>query len=250
MSSTDWILGLVVFPLAGYLAGSIPFGFLAGRVRGVDLRKAGSGNIGATNAGRVLGKKWGIGVFILDVLKGVAPVLAVGLWLPRETVRTIAASDGVAATVAFVEVPAQLGLSLWLLTAFAVIAGHVWPVWLRFKGGKWVATSLGVVLAIYPFFTWPGLIALAAWVGVVLASRYVSLASIVAAIAFPVSLLTMSLAIGQEWAPARIWPLLVFAAVMAALVVWRHRSNVARLLKGTESRIGQPNKSVDENVRG
>lgn len=242
----SWILAAGVFPLLGYLCGSVPFGFLAGRIRGVDLRKVGSGNVGATNAVRVLGKGWGYSVFLLDVLKGAVPVFLVGLWLPwDETFMEVSSAHGQGVIHA---VRSPMVLSLWLLTAFAVIAGHVWPVWLRFKGGKGVATSLGVVLAIYPFFTWPGLVALGVWVVVVLIGRYVSLASIAAAITLPAALTAVSLLSGGQWHPQRIWPLLVFAWVMALLVVWKHRSNISRLLAGTENRIGRRGKQQGDDA--
>ena len=217
----NWLIALVVLPLASYLLGSIPFGYLAGRLKGIDIRQHGSRNVGATNAGRVLGRRWGLAVFALDVLKGAVPVVGAGLWLHRAG-----------------EFAGPGLLALWMLDAFAAVAGHVWPVWLGFRGGKGVATSLGVLLALYPFFTWPGLLALAAWVVVTLASRYVSLGSLVAAVVFPATLLAMSLTIGETWSPGRIWPLLAFALAMSLLLIWRHRGNIARLLAGTENKIG------------
>jgi len=153
---------LGAFPAGAYLVGSVPFGYLMGRARGVDLRTRGSGNIGATNVARVLGRRWGLLCFALDVLKGLAPVLLAGL---------VIAGRGASAPG-----PARQGA--WLAVAFGAIAGHVFPVWLRFRGGKGVATSLGVLLGFYPYFTFAGLAALAIWVAVVAVWRYVSLASI------------------------------------------------------------------------
>jgi glycerol-3-phosphate acyltransferase PlsY len=225
MAVVDWIIALLVLPIGAYLVGSIPFGYLVGRLKGIDISQHGSKNIGATNVARVLGRKLGYTVFALDVLKGAVPVALAGLWLHHSSAPASLAG------------PAMLGL--WLLTAFAAIIGHIFPVWLRFRGGKGVATSLGVVLAIFPFFTLPGLIALTVWVVFALIWRYVSLASIAAAVAFPAALLVMSLVFGGAWAPARIWPLLAFAVAMPLLVILRHRTNVARLIAGTESKIGQ-----------
>ncbi|OPX21578.1 MAG: acyl-phosphate glycerol 3-phosphate acyltransferase [Planctomycetales bacterium 4484_123] len=213
----------VVFPLGAYLLGSIPFGVIIARAHGVDLRAHGSGNIGATNVGRVLGRKWGCLCFVLDVLKGFVPVLLVGLYLGRD-------SDGL---------PSAYQQAGWLAVAFGAIAGHVFSLWMRFRGGKGVATSLGVLMGFFPYFTWPALAALALWVAVVLAWRYVSLASVTAAAAFPLLFLAACLAAG--WPVGRLWPLLAFAAAMAALVIVRHRSNLARLLAGTENRIGRKN---------
>lgn len=221
----SWLLALVVFPLLAYLAGSVPFGYLAGRLKGVDIRQLGSHNVGATNVGRVLGRRLGLTVFGLDVLKGAIPVTAVGLWLHFASPWSE---------------PSPTMFGLWMLSAFAAIAGHVWPIWLRFRGGKGVATSLGVLLALYPFFTWPGLVALATWVVVTLVSRYVSLGSIVAAIVFVGTLFAKSLlsVSGGTWAPQRIWPLLAFGLLMSFLIIWRHRGNIGRLLAGTENKIG------------
>lgn len=215
----SWLIAAVLFAVAGYLVGSIPFGYLAGRLRGIDIRQHGSRNVGATNVGRVLGKKWGLSVFALDVLKGGLPVALAGAILHH---------GGAAA--------GPTGLALWLLAAFAAIAGHIWPVWLRFRGGKGVATSLGVVLAVYPYFTWPGLIALAAWVAVTAVSRYVSLGSIVAALVLPASLTALCLC--GVWSARAIWPLMIFAWAMPLLVIARHRANIGRLLAGTENKIG------------
>ena len=213
----------VALPLAAYVIGSTPFGVLIARARNVDLRKSGSGNVGATNVGRVLGRRWGYLCFFLDVAKGLATVLAARLLVRPET-----------------PLPSSLHQAVWLSVAFGTIAGHVFSFWLRFRGGKGVATSLGVVLGIYPYFTLPGLAAFGLWVCATLLSRYVSLGSIVAAVAF--------IGFFAAFNCSRIvalWPLGSFAAVMAGLIVLRHKSNIARLLAGTESKIGakRPGKS-------
>lgn len=215
------LVQFVLFPLAAYLVGSIPTGYIIGRARGVDVRTQGSGNIGATNVGRVLGRKWGYLCFLLDVLKGFAPVLAAGLLLHDVT-------GGV---------PPLDHQAAWLLVGMGTILGHIFTVFLKFKGGKGVATSLGAVLGFYPYFTWAGLAAFGLWIVVVLIWRYVSLASIVAAVAFPLLFVGACLALGRP--VGALWPLLAFASAMALLVVVRHRANVRRLLDGTENKIGQ-----------
>jgi len=210
----------------GYLVGSIPFGFIIGRLYGLDIRTQGSGNIGSTNVSRVLGRKWGILCFLLDVAKGLAPVFAAGSFARQQWPgHTDAALSPIAQW--FV-----------LLTGAACIVGHMFSLYLRFRGGKGVATSLGVVLGVWPYFTFAGVVAFALWVAVWGMWRYVSLASIVAAVAFPAALLTLIWRM-DAWALTRLWPLVGFSVLMAALVILRHRSNIARLLAGTELRGGQ-----------
>ena len=219
MIGTLWP-NFAVMLVGAYLIGSIPFGVIIARARGVDLRTKGSGNIGATNVGRVLGPPWGYLCFVLDTLKGFGPVLAAGLYLRRPG-----------------ELPSLESQAVWLTVAFGVIAGHIFSVYLRFRGGKGVATSLGALLGFFPYFTWAGLAALGIWIAVVLIWRYVSLASIAAAGAFPVLFVGAS-ALGGE-PVGRLWPLLAFAVAMATLIIARHHSNIARLLAGTENKIGQ-----------
>jgi acyl phosphate:glycerol-3-phosphate acyltransferase len=236
------VLSWLVFPAIAYLAGSVPFGFIIGRLNGVDMRTAGSGNVGATNVGRVLGRRWGDLCFALDVLKGFIPVFMVAFLYGGFIIQgppcfgfhgqrlDVDCSLGAG--------PAGLELQLlWLLVAGCAILGHVFPVWLKFKGGKGVATSLGVVLGFYPYFTWAGLAAFGLWIVTVLIWRYVSLASIVAAVAFP--WLFMAACLVFDWPLTKLWPLLAFAAVMACLVIVRHRTNIVRLRAGTENKIGR-----------
>ena len=216
MMQLDPKIAAVLMPIAAYMAGSIPFGVIIAKAHGVDLRKSGSGNVGATNVGRVLGRKWGYLCFFLDLAKGFAPAMAAVLLVP-------AGGDG----------PSGLQQAVWLGAGVGAILGHVFPVWLRFRGGKGVATALGVVLGIWPYFTYAGLVAFGLWIAVTLISRYVSLASVVAAIAFVPLLALFNRQIGQ------LWPLATFATAMAALIVVRHRTNIRRLLNGTENKIGQ-----------
>lgn len=204
------MLAIVLSILTGYLLGSIPFGYVAARCKGIDIRKHGSGNIGATNVWRVCGLKYGLPVFALDVLKGVAAVL-LARWL----------------AVRFSSDPAWTGI----IAAMTCILGHSFPVWLGFGGGKGVATSLGVFLALLPI---PSSVALAVWALVFKASGYVSLASIVAAVALPATALAL-----QFTSRPHGWPVSGFAVVIGLLIIARHRSNMSRLRAGTENRFGR-----------
>lgn len=213
---TPFHLALLLVPFA-YLLGSVPFGLIVGKSRGVDPRAAGSGNIGATNVGRLLGKRFFFLVFFLDLLKGLLPML-IAAWVLR------GAPDEPRKFLA------------WLLVGVAAIVGHLFSVFLRFQGGKGVATSGGVILGLFPYFTAPGLIGLALFATVFKASRYISLASIVAAVAFPVLYVIVGVLRGWPVFDAQ-WPLLTFAVLMAAMIVYKHRGNIARLRAGTENRF-------------
>jgi glycerol-3-phosphate acyltransferase PlsY len=198
-------LSLLWIPVAGYLLGSIPFGLLLAKPFGVeDVRKAGSGNVGATNVARVAGPLAGIFTLVLDAAKGAAPV-----WLAARLANESAA---------------------WMTVAgLAALAGHCFPVWLRFRGGKGVATAAGMFLVVCP----PALVGSALlFVLVVLFSRYVSLGSIAAAAAMPLLIYFL-------WAPHHAPPLVVtFGAFAAAtLVVFKHDANLQRLVEGRESRF-------------
>ncbi|MEO6053321.1 MAG: glycerol-3-phosphate 1-O-acyltransferase PlsY [Chthoniobacterales bacterium] len=210
---------LAVFVIS-YLLGSIPGGFLLGRMRGIDLRKEGSGNIGATNALRVLGKKWGYMVFAIDFLKGVFAVLLAchGYYILHGV--PVAAETSVAGIVA----------------AIACVLGHNFPVWLKFKGGKGIATSAGIIVAL---FYWQVFVAaVIAWFFFFFTTRYVSIASIAASIALPASLFVLYL-MGRT----DIW-LLTTGTVMCALALWMHRGNITRLFNGTEPRFARKGKSA------
>jgi glycerol-3-phosphate acyltransferase PlsY len=207
---------LALLPL-GFLVGSIPFGPILGRLHGVDLRKVGSGNVGATNVGRVLGRKWGYLCFLLDMAKGLATVLLagglMGLWG-----RTPGAAEQ----------------AVWVGAGCAAVVGHVFSPWLGFRGGKGVSTALGVVLGIWPYFTTAGLVGAATWVVVIVVTRYVSLGSMTAGVAFLGSFAALN------WDRlGDLWPMVLFAAAIVALIILRHRSNIRRLLAGTENRIGR-----------
>jgi len=213
---------LILMIAAAYFLGSVPFGFLIAKAHGQDLRKVGSGNIGATNTGRILGKKWGIICMILDSLKGLIPMLIM---------KTQVSSP-----------PQASELWGWLAVGCAAIFGHVFPVFLKFKGGKGVATSLGMVLGLYPYYTLAGVAALAVWIGFVLTTRYVSLASIASAAVFPLTL-TIAISIFNSWHFSNLWPLIVISVVMALLVIVRHAENIKRLLEGSEAKVLEKRKS-------
>lgn len=202
------MVGLLLTAVAAYLIGSIPFGYLAGRANGIDIRKHGSGNIGATNVLRTLGKGWGYGVFAADAIKGFFAV------------RLAYFLAGLAFSAGF-----DRHLFAILAAAFCVV-GHSFPVWLKFRGGKGVATAAGALVGIVP---WATLLSVAVWVATFFLSRYVSLASIVAALVLPLGVLVLR---GSE---ALI--IFYFTLAMAVLVVWRHRTNIMRLLNGTEPRF-------------
>ncbi len=210
-----------------YLVGSIPFGLLIGFAKGIDIRKHGSGNIGATNAIRVLGKRLGALCFALDVLKGLLPTLLLGLWLGVAGNRLPSTGD------AFV----HLGL------AACAMLGHIFPVWLKFKGGKGVATGFGATLGVWPQMTFPALGALAVWIGCAWITRYVSLSSIVAGLALPVFVVAGAMLAAPDGAnrfefASRAWPYWTVGVLLALLVIVRHRTNMGRLRAGTEPKIG------------
>lgn len=229
---TGWTQA-AMFILGAYLCGSIPFGLLIGWCKGVDIRKAGSGNIGATNVGRVLGRPYGVLAFLLDAIKGFAPPALAGHWLLP--------LGGGAAGAALQPVD----YLVWMAVAGSAVLGHIFPLWLGFKGGKGVASGWGAMLGIYPYFTIPGLTILGLWVVVTVVTRYVSLGSIIAALAFPLMFALVAWWKGEAWGDfSRLWPLYVFSVGLAALVVYRHRGNVQRLLHGTESRIGSKPKVI------
>lgn len=187
---------------AAYLLGSIPFGLLIGKAHGVDIREQGSGNIGATNLGRALGKRWAFAAFLLDFAKGIFPVLTAGLMIDAEHGRE----------------------AIRILAGTASILGHTFPVFLKFKGGKGVATTFGVIAAVaLPAGIAAGLI----WVILYLTTRTVSIASLAAGITLPIATCFLD-------PPPPFSGRLVFAIAVAALILIRHRKNIARILRGEE----------------
>ena len=200
-------MALFLALLAAYALGSIPAAYLAGKSRGIDLRKHGSGTLGATNVFRVLGPRIGVAVFAFDMAKGAVPVLYFWQWTD----------------------PSLLSPQIvQILCGIAAIAGHVRPMWLGFsKGGKGVATAGGVFLALAPLET---TLALAAFAVTLLASGYVSLGSMIAAVLLPVLLFI------REGIRS---PLVMVCAAVALFVFWTHRANIERLRQGTENRFGK-----------
>jgi acyl phosphate:glycerol-3-phosphate acyltransferase len=212
------LLSYILTALAAYLLGSIPTGFLAAKAKGIDIRAVGSGNIGATNATRILGKPAGIAVLLMDAAKGYAAVyfgtyiyfFYLGRMFP----------------VLFGSPPDSIEHFAVLAGIFAVL-GHNYPCWLKFKGGKGIATTAGVYLALAP---WAVLVALGVFLLAVALTRYVSIGSISAALALPVTVWVM-------WPDA---PMLgIVTSALGALAIYKHKSNIQRLLAGTENRLGK-----------
>ena len=189
-----------------YFIGSVPFGLLAGKLKGVDIRNEGSGNIGTTNVFRICGKGLGFAVFVLDVIKGLIPVLLGKHFFDG--------SDGI--------IP--------ILCGVAAILGHNFPIWLKFKGGKGIATSAGVLGGLLP---WALLFAFTTWVLSFALTRYVSVASILAAVSLPITVGIQIFLLGGT----RPIAYFIFAVAIGLLAVWRHRANIARLRAGTEHRF-------------
>jgi acyl phosphate:glycerol-3-phosphate acyltransferase len=193
------VLAIALFVLAGYLAGSMPFGYWLPRVlKGVDVRKSGSGNIGATNVWRTFGRRYGAPVVLLDVAKGFVPTLLATIYA---------------------------GHLVGVLTGAAAMLGHARPLFLRFeKGGKMVATCGGAFWGLAPYVALAGL---GVWIALFLALRYASVASIAAAVSLPI----VAVAIGEPW------PVTAFASAAALAVLVLHRANLKRLRAGTENRF-------------
>lgn len=193
---------VVAFALLAYLVGSFPTSYIVGRLRGIDLRKHGSGNLGGTNAYRVMGPAAGIPVVLVDVMKGLVPAYYFPLW------------DGTATE------------NLALLYGLAAITGHVWSIFVRFRGGKGVATGSGVLIALAPT---SALIALLVWAGIVAITRYVSVGSITAATLVPLT----------AWLTDEPNSTVAFCTAVAIVVWWTHRTNLRRLARGEENRFGR-----------
>jgi glycerol-3-phosphate acyltransferase PlsY len=197
--------------LISYLLGSIPAGYIAGRIAGIDVRKHGSGNIGATNVLRVLGKRYGYSVFLFDAFKGFVAVR-------------------LAYFAAIKQAPPAAHPEYYAIAAAVfVIIGHTFPLWLRFKGGKGVATSAGAVFGLMPL---AAVSIFLVWVVVFEITRYVSLASMLAAAALPVLV-----AVFLRFGITQGFGVLYFSSIMSLLILWRHRANFSRLLAGTEQRF-------------
>ena len=209
------ILAYILTALGAYLLGSIPTGFLVARTRGVDIRTVGSKNMGATNVFRVLGKGPGILVLLVDALKGWGAIA-----LSRYVIHSCFPSDG------------GLNESIASIVAglFAIL-GHIYTCWLKFKGGKGIATSAGVMVALVP---WALLVSLATWLTAFVTTRYVSVASIAASAVLPFA----------AWFTTHDRMLTVVVSVVAALAIYKHKTNLQRLRNGTENRLNFQKKDI------
>ena len=213
------MIAFLAAAIVAYLIGSFPSGFVAGRICGVDLRKAGSGNIGATNALRVLGKKWGYSVFAADAFKGALAVL-----LGKEL-----------ATLPLFHGPSPVHAGV--IAALFAIIGHSFPVWLGFKGGKGIATSAGIMLVLFPGAVFAS--GLAVWIALFFATRFVSVASLGSAVALPTAAIALYfLGDPDSWFFGHCDPMLAgISVIMSLLAIWRHKDNIMRLFAGTEKRF-------------
>jgi glycerol-3-phosphate acyltransferase PlsY len=203
------VLAFIVIAGAAYLLGSIPAGYLVARVKGIDIRAVGSGNIGATNVFRILGKPAGILVLVVDGLKGFAACS----WLADFAVQLFAVAPG------------QIE-NMRIVAGICAVLGHNYTCWLKFKGGKGIATSAGVYFALAPLAAG---IALGIWIIVFALGRYVSVASIAAAVALPTGV----------WLTKNNLFLGIVTTALGLLAIYKHKGNIHRLLNGTERRLGQ-----------
>ena len=222
MSDTVKIaLEIILIAFLSYLMGSFPTGYLIGKLNGIDIRKHGSHNIGATNVRRVLGRDWSIICFACDFLKGFIPVIYFGKELGGAMM--LGAGYGT------------------LVAAFASLCGHIFPVWLNFRGGKGVATGLGIVTGIAPI---PVLVGGIVWLVVFNISRIVSLASMISVTSIAVCAFLMKLFRYHGLS----WHGVILLAVIAALVIIRHKDNIMRIRNGTESKFAKKKKDNEENA--
>jgi glycerol-3-phosphate acyltransferase PlsY len=203
------VLAFIVIAVAAYLLGSIPTGYLVARAKGIDIRTVGSGNIGAANVFRILGKPAGILVLVVDGLKGFAACS----WLADFVVQPFAVA------------PDKIEC-LKIVAGICAVLGHNFTCWLKFRGGKGIATSAGVYFALAPLAAG---IALGAWIVAAILTRYVSIASIAAAVALPTAV----------WLTKDSLFLGIVTTALGLLAIFKHRGNIQRLLNGTEQRIGQ-----------
>lgn len=220
-----------LFILIAFAAGSIPFGLLIGRMKGVDIREHGSKNIGATNVGRVLGKPYGALCFALDAAKGAGPVLLAGQ------------SAGVLSMM-WRDIPqmTQQQMWLWMAVAIAAVLGHMFSPFVKFKGGKGVATGFGAFVAMAPLLTFPAFAALVVWYAMLRITKYVSVASMTAAVSLPVLYVLMLIPpdgqrVGEAIAHGS--PVLIVLVTVGVMLIYKHRGNIARLRRGEEPKVGR-----------
>lgn len=220
MTTTGWWVAIGL----AYLSGSVPYGLLIGKAHGIDLRTVGSGNIGATNCGREVGSLWGKLCFVCDFLKGFVPVIVVGAWAGLLGLASITTEQA----------------GWWTAVAGAAVCGHVFPVWLGFRGGKGVATAFGALVGVWPVLSLTAAAGAVTWVVVTASTRFVSLGSIVstAAMAWYAAVIAVCFGIDLQ----RGWPMAAGVGALAVLVLVRHRGNLSRVLTGTEDRVGDRKK--------
>ena len=204
------ILSMVLTATLSYLLGSIPFSLLIGRLKGIDLRKHGSGNLGATNVARTLGAKWGACALLADAMKGLAAVSLIPV---------------------LITVTSDLSIHQKVLAAVMSVIGHMFSCWIGFRGGKGVATALGAVSILAP---WGTLIAFVMFCLTVFVKRIISLGSMVAALTFAIAQL---LVYRSELWTSQNWSLGAFSILVPALIIFQHRSNIGRLMKGEEKQL-------------
>ena len=216
------ILSYLLTALSAYLLGSIPFGYLAAKAKVIDIRSVGSGNIGATNAMRVLGKPAGIFVLGMDALKGYVACAA----FPSKVFNFLAPHFSGLPTD-FQLSPAEMQTHLFVVAGIFAVLGHNYTCWLKFKGGKGIATTGGVYLALAP---WALLVALAVFILAIWLTKYVSIGSISAAVALPVTVWVL---------PPHNFLLSIVTTALGALAIYKHKSNLQRLMAGTENRLGK-----------
>ncbi len=219
-------------PLLAFLVGSIPFGLLIAKSKGINIREHGSGNIGATNVLRVVGKKYGITCLFLDLLKGLIPTI-IGMSLITYAGAHPPLSFSFLSQYA-IEIPRSQAQVLHILTALATILGHNYSPWIGFKGGKGIATSAGALIALMPVGV---IVLIVIWVILFFTTKYVSVASIGAALSLPVVMILGSWYHGKLSDGSWNIPLFIFSIIIALLATWRHRSNISNLRNGTEHKF-------------
>jgi glycerol-3-phosphate acyltransferase PlsY len=217
------ILDYIIVAVAAYLLGSIPTGFLVAKAKGIDIRKTGSGNIGATNAMRVLGKPAGIFVLLMDAAKGYVACAVLPSLIHDVMGLVFYSGTG----NSFQNESVELQTRLYVIAGICAVLGHNYTCWLKFKGGKGIATTAGVYLALAP---WAVLVALVVFILAVLLTKYVSVGSIAAAIALPATVWIMT--------PHNLY-LGIVTTALGALAIYKHKSNIQRLRAGTENRFGK-----------
>jgi acyl phosphate:glycerol-3-phosphate acyltransferase len=227
------VLAYIVVAVAAYLLGSIPTGFLVAKAKGIDIRSVGSGNIGATNAMRVLGKPAGIFVLLMDAFKGYAACVLLPPFIFNYLMPYISPNFYIQISY-YLDTHMEFKTKLAIVAGIFAVLGHNYTCWLKFKGGKGIATTAGVYLALAP---WALLVALVVFILAVLVTRYVSVGSIMAAIALPATVWIMS--------PQNLF-LCIVTTALGVLAIYKHKSNIQRLMAGTENRLGKKSSTAEK----